>query len=138
VGGAYSIRNTVVNGRLRYTGSPRGALPPYNAATLGGFRNLSAFTRGQILGDDMAYASLGFEQIVGTFPIGIQGDIRLGLLLEAATVGNFYTETNLAKYEYLGSAAIYLGGNTPIGPAYVGFGYSPQGSKNLFLSIGLP
>jgi NTE family protein len=62
----------------------------------------------------------------------------MGILFEAATVGSYFSETNLARYDYLGSAAVYFGGYTPIGPAYFGFGYSPQGSKNLFLSIGMP
>jgi NTE family protein len=30
-----------------------------------------------------------------------------------------------------------MGGETPFGPAYLGFGYSTSGVSNLFLSIGI-
>jgi NTE family protein len=33
---------------------------------------------------------------------------------------------------------VYLGGETPFGPTYVGFGYSTSGVSNLFLFVGTP
>ena len=135
---AYSRDNTVFTGRVNYVGSPRGELPFYNPGKLGGFLNMSAFARGQILGDNITYAGIRAEQIIGTFPVGLRGDIRLGFALEGAHVGTYYTETNLSGTKILNSAALYLGGETPFGPAYLGFGYSTNGASNLFLSIGIP
>jgi NTE family protein len=135
--GAFSLGKTVFTGRATYAGSVNGALPFYDAAELGGFLHMSAFARGQILGDDISYASLRAEQIIGTFPIGLRGDMRLGVVVEGAHVGKFYTETNLAGTNILNSAALYMGGETPFGPAYLGFGYSTSGVSNLFLSIGI-
>ena len=137
LGGAFSLGKTVFTGRATYAGSIDGPLPFYDAAKLGGFMHMSAFARNQILGDDISYASLRAEQIIGTFPIGLRGDIRLGVVLEGAHVGNFYTETNLAGTDILDSAAVYMGGETPLGPAYLGFGYSTSGASNFFLSIGI-
>jgi NTE family protein len=136
--GAFSLGKTVITGRVNYVGSPKGQLPFFNAGKLGGFLNMSAFARGQILGDDIAYAGIRAEQIIGTFPMGLRGDMRLGFALEGAHVGTFYTETNLGGTNILNSAALYLGGETPFGPAYLGFGYSTNGASNLFLSIGIP
>ena len=135
---AYSLDKTVFTGRVNYVGSPRGELPFYNPGKLGGFLNMSAFARGQILGDNITYAGIRAEQIIGTFPVGLRGDIRLGFALEGAHVGTYYTETNLSGTKILNSAALYLGGETPFGPAYLGFGYSTNGASNLFLSIGIP
>jgi NTE family protein len=42
---------------LAYTGSPNGRLPGYDAGSLGGFRNMSAYAKGQIIGDDISYVS---------------------------------------------------------------------------------
>ena len=137
LGGAFSLGKTVFTGRATYAGSIDGPLPFYDAAKLGGFMHMSAFARNQILGDDISYASLRAEQIIGTFPIGLRGDIRLGVVLEGAHVGKFYTETNLAGTDILDSAAVYMGGETPLGPAYLGFGYSTSGASNFFLSIGI-
>jgi NTE family protein len=136
--GAFSLGKTVFNGRVNYVGSPQGQLPIFNPGRLGGFLNMSAFARGQILGDDITYAGIRAEQIIGTFPVGLRGDMRLGVALEAAHVGTYYTETNLRGTNILDSTAIYLGGETPFGPAYLGFGYSTSGIANAFLSIGIP
>lgn len=136
--GAFSLGKTVITGRVNYVGSPKGQLPFFNAGKLGGFLNMSAFARGQILGDDITYAGIRAEQIIGTFPMGLRGDMRLGFALEGAHVGTYYTETNLSGTNILNSAALYLGGETPFGPAYLGFGYSTNGASNLFLSIGIP
>ena len=137
VQGAFSVGKTVITGRANYVGSPRGQLPFYSAGRLGGFLNMSAFARGQILGDEIAYAGIRAEQIIGTFPIGLRGDMRLGFALEGAHVGTYYTETNLSGTSILNSAAVYLGGETPFGPAYLGFGYSTSGASTLFLNIGI-
>ena len=136
--GTFSLGKTVISGRFSHVGSPSGRLPFYDAATLGGFLNMSAFANGQILGDDISYLGVRAEQIVGNFALGLRGDMRFGVALETAHVGNFYTQTNLAGVQLLNSAAIYFGGETPIGPAYLGFGYSTNGASNLFLSIGIP
>jgi NTE family protein len=137
VQGVFSLGKTVFTGRANYTGSPQGQLPFYNAARLGGFGNMSAFARGQVLGDDITYVGIRAEQIIGTFPVGLRGDMRLGLALEGAHVGTYYTETNLSDVNILNSASIYLGGETPFGPAYLGFGYSTNGVSNLYLNIGI-
>ena len=136
--GAFSLGKTVFTGRVNYAGSPQGQLPIFNPARLGGFLNMSAFARGQILGDDIIYAGIRAEQILGSFPTGLRGDVRIGLALEAAHVGTYYTETNLRGTDILDSMAIYLGGETIFGPAYLGFGYSTSGVANAFLSIGIP
>jgi NTE family protein len=86
--GAYAWGGTVFNGRLRYTGSPHGVLPVYDAGTIGGFLNLTAFATSQIIGDDIRYAGIWGEQIIGRLPLGLRGDMRIGLALEAAKVGS--------------------------------------------------
>ena len=136
--GAFALGKTVFTGRLRYTGSPSGRLPFYDAASLGGFLNMSAFARGEIIGDDVSYASLRGEQIIGTFPLGLRGDVRLGIAIEGAHVGRLYSETNLRDTRIIDSTTLYLGSETPFGPIYLGYGYSTSGSSNVFLSIGIP
>lgn len=134
--GAFALGGTVFNARFRYTGSPRGVLPAYDAGYLGGFLNMTAFAPNQLIGDDIRYAGLRTERIIGHLPLGLSGDMRLGFALEAARIGTRYTETK--RDGLIDSAAIYLGGQTPLGPAYVGFGYSTSGVSNLFLFVGTP
>jgi NTE family protein len=133
---ADSLGDFVLTGRFRYVGSPRGQVPYYDAGSLGGFLNLSGFSQGQILGDDIRYASLQAEEIIGRLPLGLRGDMRLGFALETGKVGVRYTETE--REGWLKSGAIYIGGETPIGMLYLGFGRSSVGTNNLYLFIGTP
>ncbi len=134
--GAYAFGRTVFNGRLRYTGSTSGRLPYFDAGSLGGFLNLSAYANNQVLADEIRYAGLRAERIVGRLPLGLRGDMRMGLAVEAADVTGYYTETQSKRR--LDSLAVYFGGETPIGPTYLGLGLSSQGVSNLFLFIGTP
>ena len=135
-----SMGDWVLNSRASYQGSPVGQLPIYDSGSLGGVFNMTAFAPGQLKGDDMTYGSLRAERIIGRLPLGLRGDMRLGLMLEAAKVGTPYTETELKGW--INSTAIYLGGETPLGPIYFGYGYSTSGStggySNLYLLLGVP
>lgn len=133
---AYNFAGTVIGGRLHYTGATRGRLPVYDSGSLGGFLNLTAFAPNQILGDEIGYVGVRAEQIVGRLPLGLRGDMRFGIALEAARAGYRYTETG--RSGTLDSAALYFGGETPFGPAYLGFAHSRSGVSNLFLFVGTP
>lgn len=133
---ARSIRKTVFNGEVSYQGSVQGDLPFYHAANIGGFMRLSGYANGQIIGDDISFASLRAEQIVGQLPLGLRGDMRVGISLEAARARQRYTETNASGT--LNSVALYLGGETPLGPVFLGYGYAKDGLSSLFLYIGTP
>ena len=134
--GAYALGDYVLNGKLSYQGSLSGSLPIYDAGALGGFNNLSAFAANQINGDHVRYASLRTERIIGRLPLGLRGDMRIGVALEAGKFGQLYTETQ--RTGWLNSTSVYLGGETPVGPVYLGFGRSDSGSSNVYLFIGTP
>jgi|GEM_PF-4354247 len=34
--------------------------------------------------------------------------------------------------------AVYVGGETPLGPVYTGYSYAPNGMNNIFFFIGTP
>lgn len=133
---AYALGGNVFNARLAYTGALRGSLPVFDAGMLGGFLNLTAFAPNQLIGDRMHYAGVRAERIIGRLPLGLRGDMRVGLALEGARVDKRYTETRANGW--LDSTALYVGGETPFGPAYLGFGYSSTGVSNLFLFVGTP
>jgi NTE family protein len=88
------------------------------------------------VGDDMRYARMGVERIVGSLPLGLRGDMRVGVALEAARFGSRYSETQ--RRGLLDSATVYLGGETPLGPVYLGAGMASGGSPSLYLFLGVP
>ena len=126
----------VLGTRVAYTVSPRGVLQVFDSTSLGGFLNLSAFSAGQLAGDSARYAHVRAERIVGNAPLGLRGDLRFGVALETAKVGRPLTPTRFTGW--LNSTTLYFGGETPVGPIFVGFGYSTNGSSNAYLVIGAP
>jgi len=134
--GAFPIDNIVLAGRMSWVGSPRGRLPLSEAGRLGGFLNLTSFASGQLLGDDVAYAHVRAERIIGRAPLGLRGDMRLGFALEAGRVADPYARQK--RGGWLNSVALYLGGETPFGPVYVGLGRGSGGTNNAYLFIGTP
>ena len=134
--GAFPIDNFVLAGRASWVGSPRGRLPLSEAGRLGGFLNLTSFATGQLLGDDVAYAHVRAERIIGRAPLGLRGDMRLGLALEAGRVADPYARQK--RSGWLNSVALYLGGETPFGPVYVGLGRGSGRTNNAYLFIGTP
>ncbi len=133
---AVSVGAWVFGARAAFTGSPTGELPLFEAGTLGGFLNLSAYASGQFVADTVRYAHLRAERIIGRLPLGLRGDMRLGLAIEGARLGTPYVVT--AAHRRLGSLAIYLGGETPFGPVYLGLGHSKAGAANAYLFLGTP
>ena len=133
---AYSLSDYVINGQLTRTAGSNGPLPTRDPASLGGLFYLSGFGKNQILGGSSTFGSIRGEKIIGRMPLGLRGDMRVGLSLEGGKMDDLYTETN--KTGWLNSTAIYLGGETPLGPVYLGYGYSTKGSSNIILQIGTP
>jgi NTE family protein len=126
----------VVNARATYLSSPKGQLPLGDAGALGGFLALSGYTRDQILAGDIRFASIRGEKIIGRMPLGLSGDIRVGLSLETGKARDRFTETGLNGWQQ--AASVYLGGETALGPLYLGYGYAKGGRSSLYLFLGLP
>lgn len=131
-----SIGPYTLNGRLYYVDSPKGQLPIYDAATLGGFLRLSGFAADQLIGGKLRFGSLRGEKVIGKMPLGLTGDIRAGLSLEAGKVDERLSETNRQGWQH--SMSIFLGGETPVGPLYFGYGRVIDGPSSIYLFLGLP
>ncbi len=133
---ALPLGDWVLGGRLSWTDSPRGRLPLNEAAQLGGFLNLSGYAKGQFLGDGVAYGHLRAERIIGRAPLGLRGDLRLGVGLELGRVSQPYAVQR--RPGLLGSVVMYVGGETPLGPVYLGLGHGDRGATNAYLFLGTP
>jgi NTE family protein len=134
--GAVPVRDFVLGGRLSWVGSTRGELPLRDAGKLGGFLNLTGYSTNQFIGDHVAYAHIRAERIIGKLPVGLRGDMRVGLALEIGKLRDPYTP--MKHTDWLGSVALYLGGETPAGPVYAGIGRGRGGSSNAYLFLGTP
>jgi NTE family protein len=134
--GSYPLADWVLGARATYAGSVRGDLPLQEVGRLGGFLNLSGFSNDQLSGDKVSYGHIRAERLFGRMPLGLRGDLRLGVALEAGRVGTPLSEPK--RVGVLNSGLIYVRGETPFGPAYVGVGRSSSGPVNAYLFIGTP
>jgi len=90
----------------------------------------------QIIGDSLYNGNVRAEKILGQLPIGLRGDMRLGVTLETGKVDGRYSELELEGWQ--NSIAVYLGGEAPIGPVFNGYGYAHEGMPSIYLFIGTP
>lgn len=126
----------VLASRLAWAGSPQGRLPAFDSASLGGFLNLSAYSDGQVAGDSLRYGHLRAERVIGTLPMGLRGDLRLGSAFELGRIGSPIVPTRYTGT--LQSLTLYVGGETPLGPVYLGVSHSLGRAANAYLFIGTP
>jgi NTE family protein len=133
---AVPLGDWVFGTRASWVDSTRGQLPLVDAAKLGGFLNLSGYAKGQFLGDGVGYAHVRAERIIGRAPLGLRGDMRVGVGLEVGRVATPYAVQRTQGW--MKSAVLYVGGETPIGPVYLGLGQASGGSTNAYLFIGTP
>jgi NTE family protein len=133
---AFNFDKFVVTGRVAYVGSVKGQLPLVDAAFLGGPNNLSGLSNRQLIGDDMQYTGLRIERILGKMPLGLRGDLRLGLAAEAGYMGTRYSENQSSSW--IKSGGLYLGGETPVGPFFLGVAKASGNKPRVYLFIGTP
>ena len=134
--GSYQLDHWVLGLRGSYAGSTYGAVPPQEMGRLGGFLNLSGFANDQLMGNRVSYGHLRAERILGRMPLGLSGDLRMGLALEVGRVADPVSEPR--RTGLLNSTVIYVRGETPFGPAYIGLGQSSSGPVNAYFFIGTP
>ena len=132
---AFKFNNYVFAIRSLYVSALQGELPFYDSVMLGGFLNLSAYATNQIIGDGALYSHLRAERIIGRMPLGLNGDLRIGFAAEGAKLQTIYTMTE--NEGWLNSGVVYLGGETPLGPLYLGYGFNLEGNYNLYFKLGV-
>jgi len=132
-GGSYSFGEHTFNlaakagGRLGHDPLPRA-----NQFQWGGFLQGSGYRTGQLYGEKLAFGRLMYYHRImkGSLLDGAYG----GLSLEASKVGNPLVPGNPGGW--LQSAAIYVAADTPVGPAYLGYGHARDGNSSWYFFLG--
>jgi NTE family protein len=131
----YSYENHTFNIAAKFGGKiGSNPLPNYDQFQWGGFLQQSGYRTGQLYGEDLAFGRLMYYHRVlqGSLLEGAYG----GFSLEAGTVGNPLVRdspTGLLK-----SASIFIAADSPIGPAYLGYGFAQDGNTSLYFYLGRP
>jgi len=109
-------------------------LPRHDLFQWGGFLQQSGYATGQLLGEDLKFARLMYYHRIlrGTLLEGAYG----GASLEYGKVGKPLVPGN--PDDWLESASIFIAADTPIGPAYFGYGRARDGNDNFYFYLGRP
>ena len=133
---ALGVGSYVLTGKFAFTQATQGVLPITDAATLGGLNNLSGLAFKQLVGSTMRYVGLRSEKIFGQMPLGLRGDLRIGVAVEGGTMGQRYSENQGS--ELVRSGSVYFGGETPLGPIYLGVAKADDTAMRVFVFLGNP
>jgi NTE family protein len=107
---------------------------PFGWHTLGGLFRLSGWAPGELVGDYMAFGSLVYRYRIGSLPRILGGGLYGGVSLEAGNVWENPYDVDVTRLYPAGSA--FLGGDTPLGPVYLGVGFSEGGRYAFYLQLG--
>jgi len=109
-------------------------LPRYDLFQWGGFLQQSGYATGQLLGEDIKFARLMYYHKIleGSLLEGAFG----GLSLEAGQVGAPLVPGS--PDGVLGSACVFLGIDTFLGPVYLGYGRAVDASSSVYFYLGRP
>jgi NTE family protein len=104
--------------------------PIYAWYSAGGFLNMSGFEPNSLLGYHYGQVLAGYRYQVG------KSGILPGYVGTTIEYGNTALERNDVFSDGLWNGSVYLGYNSPLGPVYLGFGWSETRDPVYFLRLG--
>ncbi len=107
-------------------------LPRYNQFQWGGFLNQSGYKTGQLYGENLAFGRLMYYHRIKRASL-LEGAYG-GVSLELGKLGGplvFGSPDDLLK-----SGSLFIGADTPVGPAYLGFGRAGDGNQSFYFFLG--
>ena len=106
-------------------------------SSLGGFLNLSGNPLDTISGQHVRFMSViyTYELVSNNFG-AINLPLYLGTSLEAGNA--WQTESDIDYSDLIYSNSVFLGWDSPIGPAYLAYGQSTTGDESFYLFLGIP
>ena len=131
---AFEIGRTRVIFGLNGGTALSGDLPIYDRLSAGGMFSMSGYARGEITGSNMLMGRLiVLQPLTESSPMAFNLQLYLGGSLELGATDDG-TGEGLDRRHYGGSA--FLGADTPLGPAYLGFGVGDGGRRAGYLYFG--
>jgi len=129
---AHSWDNNTLMTRLKYNTTLDNDAPLQNLYTLGGFMNLSGLQENQIIGQHSALITANYQRRLYRSQIV---PIYMGASME---VGNTWVDSIDLLDDNIFAGSVYLGADTPLGPAYLAYGLAEGGQSSLYLFLGTP
>jgi NTE family protein len=107
-------------------------LPLYDYLNFGGFLRMTGYRDGQLRNDSLAYGRLTYMNQLFKMPL-LEG-VYLGASIEGARLGNPLIPTGIQGN--VASGSLFVAVDTPLGPAYLAYGRTQDGSSNVYFYLG--
>lgn len=133
--GALSVGNHAFVGKASLATNNNDGLNTLHLSDLGGFLNLSGYHKDSLTGAHKLFGAFVYQYDLGRDALGMRDyPLYLGLSLEAGNVWYERSEVSLSDLIY--ASSLYIGTDTSMGPAALGFGITDMGDKSLYLFVG--
>ncbi|WP_025820713.1 patatin-like phospholipase family protein [Shewanella marina] len=133
--GALSIGNHAFVGKASFATVSKDGEFTIHQSDLGGFLNLSGFHKNSLVGAHKVFGAFIYQYDLGRDALGMTDyPLYLGSSIEAGNVWDLKQNVKFNDLIYAGS--LYVGTDTSMGPAALGFGVSDKGEKAFYLFIG--
>lgn len=133
--GALSVGNHAFVGKASLATNNNDGFNTLHLSDLGGFLNLSGYHKDSLTGAHKIFGAFVYQYDLGRDALGMKDyPLYLGLSLEAGNVWFERSEVSLSDLIY--ASSLYIGTDTTMGPAALGFGITDMGDKSVYLFIG--
>lgn len=133
--GVTSIDNHSFSLKLEFGGTDSELELPTVAQDLGGYRNLSGYTKNQISSRYKVFTEIFYNYRLAKNDFGaFKFPTYLGFSLER---GNVWNDKDDIKYsDMINSASVSIGIDSNIGPVILAYGYADTGEKSFYFFVG--
>lgn len=107
---------------------------PIEILSLGGFRQLTAFSENSLPNNEYVLGSVEIFKRLTAADRVVSFPLYVGATIEYANVS--FDLFGLDDNDHFASGALYLGAETIFGPAFFGAGFAEEGQYSLFLHLG--
>jgi len=111
-------------------------MPAYESFALGGPLKLSGYRVNQFSGREFAFGRLMYYNRIFPLPDLLGSGLYMGASAEVGRITSRFD--NSPSPGTLWSTSAFLGADTFLGPAFLGFGYGGAGNWSLYLLLGAP
>ncbi|MGL5392508.1 MAG: patatin-like phospholipase family protein, partial [Shewanella sp.] len=133
--GALSVGNHAFVGKASLATNNNDGVNTLNLSQLGGFLNLSGINKDSLMGAHKVFGAFIYQYDLGRDALGMTDyPLYLGWSLEAGNV--WYEQSDVSLTDLIFASSLYVGTDTSLGPAALGFGVTDMGDRSLYLFLG--
>ncbi|GGP41433.1 patatin-like phospholipase family protein [Shewanella saliphila] len=132
--GALKLGNHAIVGKVEFATTENDGNFTLHVAELGGFLNLSGYRKDTLVGAHKIFSAIIYQYDLGRDVLITDLPLYLGASLEGGNV--WFERSQMDLDDLIYASSLYLGTDTELGPAALGFGVTNRGDTAFYLFLG--